>query len=519
MKKPFLLFFLVLNVFQTDLNAQQHKIDSLKILLKADKQDTTKLRHLYQISSECENIGSVDEASAFGKEVLTLCAELLKVEKGAALKNAVLSYKAKQFGINGLINVSLGNFAEALKNHFASLEIRKQIGDLKGVVACQNNIGLVHVDQGNYSDALKVYFSALKLAESIDYKSAVAMVHNNIGMVYANQGNVEDALKYCFIALKMKQELGDRVGMISTYNCIATAYYMANDFAKSLENFTASLKLSQELGDQQSAASLYMNIGACYYAEGQREKDPLQRRKKYEASLENFSSSLNAKLEVGGKPGIAGCYVDIATLLIELKKYDEAEDYLKKGRDLAIEIGYKDYAKNAFQLLTVVDSIKGNYKAAYEDHKMYVLYSDSLNNEETRKQAIQSQMTYDFEKKEAVAQAENKIELENQNALAEEKSRKQKVVLFLVAGGLVLVLLFAGFIFRSLRVTRKQKDVIEEQKNTVELQKLEVENQKHIVEEHQKDIIDSIRYARRIQGSLLPTEKYIERSFNRLRKG
>jgi hypothetical protein len=127
-------------------------------------------------------------------------------------------------------------------------------------------------------------------------------------------------------------------------------------------------------------------------------------------------------------------------------------------------------------------------------------------------------MTYDFEKKEAVAEAEHKKELENQELIAAEKSRKQRLVLILVSSFLLLVVLFAGFIFRSLRITRKQKQVIEVQKQLVEQQKQEVEHQKIIVEEHQKAIIDSITYARRIQRSLLPTEKYIEKAINRLRK-
>jgi hypothetical protein len=79
-----------------------------------------------------------------------------------------------------------------------------------------------------------------------------------------------------------------------------------------------------------------------------------------------------------------------------------------------------------------------------------------------------------------------------------------------------LVLLLAGFIFRSLRITRKQKNIIELQKNKVEEQKQKVEHQKHLVEEKQKEILDSIHYAKRIQQSLLPTEKYIERHLNRL---
>jgi CHASE3 domain sensor protein len=113
-------------------------------------------------------------------------------------------------------------------------------------------------------------------------------------------------------------------------------------------------------------------------------------------------------------------------------------------------------------------------------------------------------MTYDFEKREAVADAEHKKELENQQILGEEKSRKQKIVIMFVITGLLLVLIFAGFILRSLKVTRKQKNTIEEQKD--------------LVEEKQKEILDSIHYAKRIQQSLLPTERYIEKSLKKLKK-
>ena len=194
------------------------------------------------------------------------------------------------------------------------------------------------------------------------------------------------------------------------------------------------------------------------------------------------------------------------------------QNYLIYGKERFVEMGAKEELMEAYKDLTEIDSLKKNYKGAYENHKLYILYRDSLDNEETRKQTIQSQMNYDFEKKEAIADVEHKKELENQNVLAEEKSRKQKVVLSFVLGSLVLVLVFAGFVFRSLRITRKQKHIIELQKNLVERQKHEVEQQKNLVEEHQREIIDSITYARRIQRSLLPTEKYIEKNLNRLRR-
>lgn len=46
---------------------------------------------------------------------------------------------------------------------------------------------------------------------------------------------------------------------------------------------------------------------------------------------------------------------------------------------------------------------------------------------------------------------------------------------------------------------------------------LEIKKQKELVEEKQKEILDSIHYARRIQNSLLPNEKYIQRKMEWLR--
>jgi hypothetical protein len=46
----------------------------------------------------------------------------------------------------------------------------------------------------------------------------------------------------------------------------------------------------------------------------------------------------------------------------------------------------------------------------------------------------------------------------------------------------------------------------------------EIEAQHKTLEEKQKEIIDSITYARRIQSSLLPTEKYIQNNIERLKR-
>ena len=47
--------------------------------------------------------------------------------------------------------------------------------------------------------------------------------------------------------------------------------------------------------------------------------------------------------------------------------------------------------------------IGNNYKQAYEHYKSYVLYRDSLINEENTKKTVQAEMQYDFDKKETAA--------------------------------------------------------------------------------------------------------------------
>jgi serine phosphatase RsbU (regulator of sigma subunit) len=71
---------------------------------------------------------------------------------------------------------------------------------------------------------------------------------------------------------------------------------------------------------------------------------------------------------------------------------------------------------------------------------------------------------------------------------------------------LILILAFLGVTFYSLQVTKKQKRIIEEAKDEIVRQKEEVEKQKQLVEEKNKEITDSILYARRIQDAILPDE-------------
>ena len=79
-----------------------------------------------------------------------------------------------------------------------------------------------------------------------------------------------------------------------------------------------------------------------------------------------------------------------------------------------------------------------------------------------------------------------------------------KLIVQIALGIVLAVVIIVLIVFKTLRTTRKQKQIIE--------------RQKELVEEKQKEILDSIRYAKRIQEALLTSQSYIERNLQRLKQ-
>ncbi|MDP3145162.1 MAG: hypothetical protein Q8N66_07160, partial [Bacteroidota bacterium] len=143
---------------------------------------------------------------------------------------------------------------------------------------------------------------------------------------------------------------------------------------------------------------------------------------------------------------------------------------------------------------------QNKYKEAFEMYELEIKMRDSINNQETQKAAIKKQLQYTYEKKEL----ETKAEQDKKDAIAKaELKQKENERNYFIAGfGLVLVL--ALFILRGYKQKQKANAIIVAQK--------------HLVDEKQKEILDSIRYAKRIQTALLPSEKYIDKSLQKLNK-
>lgn len=551
MKSKKTLLLLTFSFISLACFTQNRNLDSLLIALKIAKEDTIKVNTLIDLSKQLTNKGDYKQAKKLADHAFTL-AQQLNFIKGIASAHHNI----------GNIYFDQGNYTEAIKSYFASLKIRKEIvvahpddfGNKKAIAACYNNLGRIYSDQSNYPNALKSFFYSLKIKEEIDDKKGIGNSYNCIGIVFEHQGNYPEALKHYFSSLKIFEAIGvanpdDFVNKKAIANCyknIGNVYYRQNNYAEALKNQLLSLKIQEEIAlvhpddflNKKGIADSYVNIGNVYsdqknYYEASKKNFAALKvyeeigvanpndfgNKKgiantynnigniyadqgnYTEALKNQLLSFKIKEEIGDREGMTTSYLNLGSINIKLKKVVAAKKHLDNALALSLEIGSKDNIKLVYDRLSTIDSVQGNWKAAYEHHKLFIIYRDSIDNEETQKKTIQAGMKYEFEKKEALTKAEQ----DKKDAMAATEMKKQQIIRYAVSGTLALVLLFTFFLYNRFRLIRKQKNIIE-------LKEKETQQQKHIIEEKHKEITDSINYAERIQRSFLATTKMLDKN-------
>ncbi len=367
---------------------------------------------------------------------------------------------ANAYGNIGALYTSQGNYVEALKNEFASLKIDEELGNTHGIASAYTNIGNSYLAESNFPEALKNHQACLDISRKAGFKQGMIWAYNNMGDVYENSGRHEEAIK----------------------------------------SYTECLKESKEAGYKEGIAVSFANMGAIQAED-----------RKYEEALKNESASLEMYKQLGYGQDAANLYINIGEVFLKQEKYNDAETYITKGLQMAVSSKYREEAKHAYRDLSgLFETLakKGvspaeNWQKAHENYKLYDNVKDSLSNDVTTKKMVQSQMQFDFDKKESAAKEE---QLKKDATEAQERQR-QKFILDGFIIGFILLSFLVFFIFRGYRQKQRANIIIGRQKE-------EVEKKNSVIESKNKDITDSINYAQRIQNAMLPSDEEIEKMLN-----
>lgn len=503
MKKYFIVGLLLTTTYIFGLDNQQ-KVDSLLKILPTVKSDTGKITLLLNIANTYRNF-ETKNALQYSNQAFNLAK---KIENDKKLYECYIT--------KGLINYRLGNNKEATSNYLTV--INNTDNDNLTKAKAYLNLGNLYADLGKYDSSIVLYKNANVIFQRTGNKKESAGVLNNIGTVYSDLGDYDKAINYYTQSLKAYKEYGNILGSAAATENIGVIYYFQKNYNKALEYFNKALTIFEEVGVLEKQAHALSNIASMeiimenndaainHFSKAEEIFDKLNNKvgqaeiaqnlsqlyiniNKPNKGLKSLNKALSLYKELKNIKGEGVCYEGLGTYYFNAKKYSKSIENYLKAEKLLEPLGVKNNLRNLYYEIADAYSYANQHNKAVIYLSKYIAINDTMFNFERSNQIAEMQEKYDSEVKQQEIELQQ-IEIAKQNAEVALQT-KQKIW---YGVGMVLTIILLLIAFRGYK--QKQKS------NTI------ITNQKDIVEEKNREIIDSINYAKRIQNALLSSEEH-----------
>jgi len=487
--------------------------DSIKELLKNANHDTTR----------CNILNTLIESESNDSVWPKLNEQLLKISgkninhSNQALKKYFLKHYANALNNKGFYKMQIGEVFSAYEYYYQALSIQKEIGDKQGIAYGLINLGYLLRQEGNIAQAIDSYHQALKIQLVINDVLGAATSYNNIGFIFDNQGESFKALEYYQKALALYSKINDKDGTATCYANIAYIYKEYGDpeckeskhlcqkisKEKALNYLNRAIKIREELKDKVGLANSLNLLGGIYdsYSDSLCMADLNCRNETKQKALDTYLKALNLRIESAHLSGIIQSYTSLAEHKLKYNELDLALEYAKKCLEKSYELGAPERIRDASYILKIIYNKKKRYQESLTMFELYIQMRDSILNEGTKNIAIKKGFQIEYEKKTTA----DSVRVAEEKKLISVQLKQEKTQRFALYGGLILVGLFGAFMYNRFQIKKKQNKLIN-------IQKAELQKQKELVEEHQKETIDSIHYAKRIQTALISNSEFISQS-------
>ena len=454
------------------------KADSLKHQLTLVKTDTGKVTLYTTLASNLLH-ENVTESFSFAFKGVSLSTKI-KYDKGLAESYQILG-NLYDFNSND----------SALFYLTKSKDLKYKLKDLKGVASLYTSIGTYYDKYGNSELALNNYIKSLKLFDSLGIPKGIAGSALGIGNVFATIKDYKKAIEYYQLSIINYEKINSPY-LSWAINNLATVYEKTNDRQKAKNLYEESLKLKIENNDFYGAVFSIDNIGLILHKEG-----------KNQEALNYFFKALKINREHQlEKETFANSYKNIIESLLSINRNKEASLYLDSLWVITNQLKLSNLKLEYVKLKSAYYENTKDYKNALLYKDKYIILNDSFFNYDMNKKVSEADAKYKTEKKQKEIELLNKDNIIQQIKIDKQQAQKKWFIV-----GLICLIALMAYLYKSYLQKQKANTLITSQKK-------EVENKNLIIEEKQKEILDSIHYAKRIQNALLASETILNENLN-----
>jgi serine phosphatase RsbU (regulator of sigma subunit) len=277
---------------------------------------------------------------------------------------------------------------------------------------------------------------------------------------------------------------------------IGNAYNMKRDFRKALESQLRAAKMARDQNNPWGENDCY-RYAAYAYANLKMPDSTIYYLKKCEDYL--LTTKAYERIYFVG--------TELIKQLSRNKRAGEAEKYMRILEDTTAFGSNWKKTENTRAWMDLAQlnyyKTKGHHEKALASLLDYQVIKDSLEKRRNRANVGEQDLKAEFQKQ----QEQEKLEQQKKDFEAQDKLKKQKIFNYAM---LAVIAVVALLLFMAYKIIRDKKKAFIE----ISQQKEEVEKQKTIVETKNKEISDSINYAKRLQEAILPDNTYLKSHFN-----
>jgi two-component system NtrC family sensor kinase len=327
MKTYWVIPVMLISTMSIAIGQMPPRSDSLKQLLLAKRQDTSRVMILCQLSSNYR-FNNPDSSMFFAQQAMQL-AGTLNFPKG----------KARALYIYGEARRFRGEFAQALEAQFEALQISKNSHYLEGEELSLGSIGFVYNDLDEYRQALYYLFQAKKINDTGSDKYVGSRWLSGIGNVYEKMNKLDSALFF----LQQAQAYASLFPANYSGSAITTRLGVVQSrlghLDVALRYFRHAIKSSYATNDIVNLSRTQYRIAELYYSVN-----------RPDSSLDYCRLAFANGNIVFGKSTI----LDASNLLVKLYKEKNNLDSAFRYQEVAMAIKDSLYGREKFQQLQLL---------------------------------------------------------------------------------------------------------------------------------------------------------------------
>lgn len=361
-------------------------------------------------------------------------------------------------------------------------------GDKKLTAECNALVGDMYRLQDHNSIALKYLFNAAGIYKEQRDRAGLAHVLSLIGDIHRCNEQYEDAIRYGTEALSLSLKIRSSDDEAFCYSSLGSTYQAKEEYGKAYSVFKKGLELATGLLDTMRIIDFDYSIADLLIDQGNSGE-----------AMPYLARGIKLCNITGDQYHMAFCYTGLSRAYLDQKKYRDAVEQALKAYRLGESLNASGFRVDAAAVLGDAYAALGDYKNAYRYLKMVKEDADSTTNTSSIK--YQAQLEFSFrqafrEKQDSLLRAARDSQKE---LVHRAELDRQKTYAIMGIIGLVMALAIVFIVFRFYKKEKRTRQIINQQKQIVDLKN--------------KEIVDSINYAKKIQQAIIPTKAEVRRLF------